>query len=88
MGRESEGDGDGVGVVEVEMMRWLPGEALSFDFTVCGEVSLEQKLLSTFYVKLGVLLNMNALNSLQSSLVVEDKKDRLCRVSSTDSRSR
>jgi hypothetical protein len=44
--------------------------------------------LSTFYVKLGVLLNMYALNSLQSSLVVEDKKDHLCRVSSTDSRSR
>jgi hypothetical protein len=56
-------------------------------------VSLEQKLLSmltlsTFYVKLGVLLNMYALNSLQSSLVVEDKRDHLCRVSSPDSRSR
>jgi hypothetical protein len=36
MGGEDEGEGDGDGVVEVEMMRWLLGEAFSFDFTVCG----------------------------------------------------
>ena len=35
MGGESEGAGDGV--VEVEMMKWLFGEAFSFDFTVYGK---------------------------------------------------